>query len=181
MIKKPYLIAILFFIGVATYFAFSAKKESKENSSPISKVSSGNKTPLNQPVSGLNPAHGEPGHRCDLKVGDPLPSAGGTPALQAPSFKPAGVTAPASTNPTITPAKNNLKINPAHGQPGHRCDVKTGDPFPEPGQVAVQPAPAKQNVIVALKASPANAKLNPAHGQPGHRCDIQAGAPLPGN
>jgi hypothetical protein len=49
-----------------------------------------------------NPPHGQPGHRCDIPVGDPLPVA---------------------TN-------SNVKLNPPHGQPGHRCDIAVGSPLP---------------------------------------------------
>ncbi|WP_340110967.1 hypothetical protein [Maribellus mangrovi] len=49
-----------------------------------------------------NPPHGQPGHRCDIPVGDPL-------------------SATASTN---------VKLNPPHGQPGHRCDIPVGSPLP---------------------------------------------------
>ena len=50
----------------------------------------------------INPPHGQPGHRCDIPVGDPLP---------------------ATTNSTVM-------INPPHGEPGHRCDIPVGDPLP---------------------------------------------------
>lgn len=63
-----------------------------------------------------------------------------------------------------TPEKsleNEVALNPAHGQPGHRCDIAVGQPLNS------QPKP--QN----------NAKVNPPHGQPGHRCDLAVGAPLP--
>ena len=57
--------------------------------------------PINSTLT-LNPPHGQPGHRCDIAVGDPLPSA----------------------------SLSNIKINPPHGQPGHRCDIAVGDPLP---------------------------------------------------
>ncbi|WP_297097505.1 hypothetical protein [uncultured Draconibacterium sp.] len=50
----------------------------------------------------VNPPHGQPGHRCDIPVGDPLPVA----------------------------ANNSVKLNPPHGQPGHRCDIAVGSPLP---------------------------------------------------
>ncbi len=72
----------------------------------------------------LNPAHGMPGHRCDLKVGEPLnskllPSTINPPLQQAPIINPA----PASSTGT-SGAKN-----PAHGMPGHRCDIAVGAPL----------------------------------------------------
>ena len=50
----------------------------------------------------VNPPHGQPGHRCDIPVGDPLPVA----------------------------VNNSVKLNPPHGQPGHRCDIAVGSPLP---------------------------------------------------
>lgn len=52
----------------------------------------------------INPPHGQPGHRCDIPVGSPLPVA------QA-----------------AAPAQ---RLNPPHGQPGHRCDIPVGSPLP---------------------------------------------------
>lgn len=81
---------------------------------------------------GMNPAHGQPGHRCDIAVGAPLNSkpAATTPAttqpvsLQAPAAPvTTTTTAPAATT-TVAPG-----MNPAHGQPGHRCDIAVGAPL----------------------------------------------------
>jgi hypothetical protein len=64
-----------------------------------------------QPADGLNPPHGQPGHRCDITVGQPLNS------------KP----------PAATPVTNTVAVapgmNPPHGQPGHRCDIAVGQPL----------------------------------------------------
>lgn len=78
----------------------------------------------------LNPPHGQPFHRCEIPVGAPIDSQPGqNPAQQAqpqqglemfnisPSEKPAQATGPKPT------------LNPAHGQPHHRCDIKVGDPL----------------------------------------------------
>ncbi|QNJ97428.1 hypothetical protein [Constantimarinum furrinae] len=66
----------------------------------------------------LNPAHGQPGHRCDLPVGAPLT---GTPVINSQQTP--------VLNSGSTPATGDLKVNPPHGQPGHRCDIKVGDPL----------------------------------------------------
>jgi uncharacterized protein YvpB len=95
-------------------------------------------------ANGLNPPHGYPGHRCDLKVGEPL-----------------------NLKPEIKTAKQEL--NPAHGQPGHRCDIAVGAPLNSKPAINT----AQNSAVPALKNG-----LNPAHGQPGHRCDIAVGAPL---
>jgi hypothetical protein len=73
-------------------------------------------------TAGLNPAHGQPGHRCDIEVGAPLNSAPKTQQVQQ--------TAPPSAVPT-TPAPTNgsVKLNPAHGQPGHDCAIPVGQPL----------------------------------------------------
>ncbi|MFT3979293.1 MAG: hypothetical protein QM687_02410 [Ferruginibacter sp.] len=73
--------------------------------------------------AGLNPAHGQPGHRCDIAVGAPLNSApAAQPAVQA---TPSVQTTPAATAPVITGAG----LNPAHGQPGHDCSIPVGAPL----------------------------------------------------
>lgn len=100
---------------------------------------------------GMNPPHGQPGHRCDIAVGAPLnskPTATGN--TQAMKFTPPAttgqtqnITAPSGTPallqpnteaPKAVPQKTaegwQGKANPAHGQEGHRCDVKVGDPLP---------------------------------------------------
>ncbi len=72
----------------------------------------------------VNPAHGQPGHDCNIPVGAPLNS--------APAAKPAApfVTQPAAT--TIQPQqqpKGTVRLNPAHGQPGHDCNIPVGQPL----------------------------------------------------
>lgn len=112
-------------------------------------------------ASTTNPAHGQPGHRCDIAVGAPIPSA----------------------NPPVAAAP---KLNPKHGEPGHRCDIAVGAPLTAAaGQpaatTAVAPTSSPANVVSTQAATPAESgtvKLNPKHGEPGHRCDIAVGAPL---
>jgi hypothetical protein len=82
-----------------------------------------------QPVTaGLNPAHGQPGHRCEIAVGAPLssaPAAGSTPQQVVQNPKPVTM----STVPSKAPAGGTARINPAHGQPGHDCAVPVGQPL----------------------------------------------------
>lgn len=93
-----------------------------------------------QPVAatapGMNPPHGQPGHRCDIAVGAPLNS----PPAQKPAATPAAVTAqkpaPAASNSTMIPSNTGgnavaAGINPPHGMPGHRCDIAVGQPLPK--------------------------------------------------
>ena len=152
---------------------------------------------------GMNPAHGQPGHRCDIAVGAPLNSAPTqgqtttTQPAQTVQVKPGQQNVVTTT--TVTPAKVAKGMNPAHGQPGHRCDIPVGAPLNSPA-AAKQPVaantaqsgttsqtftvtpPATDNAVPALlsteTATVADGK-NPAHGKPGHRCDIAVGAPLP--
>lgn len=84
-------------------------------------------------------------------------------------------------------------MNPAHGQPGHRCDIAVGEPLnsPAPANLSKPAAPqvitqqsqpisaSSQTPLPAAVATPTAAGMNPPHGQTNHRCDIAVGAPLP--
>lgn len=72
----------------------------------------------------LNPAHGAPGHDCAVAVGAPLSSKAKTQKAITPA--PQQVTTPAEMPKE---AKNNVKINPAHGEAGHKCEVAVGAPL----------------------------------------------------
>ena len=74
---------------------------------------------------------------------------------------------PTSNDGIKLPSANTASkdgLNPAHGLPGHRCDLPVGAPLT---------VTAEQKV-----AAPAKPKTNPQHGMPGHRCDLAVGAPL---
>jgi hypothetical protein len=155
-------------------------------------------------TKGLNPAHGQPGHRCDIAVGAPLNSAPAPQQVQATTTQ-TGQTVQVNPNQknvvttTTSPVKTAKGMNPSHGQPGHRCDIPVGAPLnspvakttatastPQSGTVTenftVTPPPAS-NPVPALLSTETNKTvadgINPAHGQPGHRCDVAVGAPLP--
>lgn len=105
---------------------------------------------------------------------------------------------PMTTPPAVTPAGPVAKLNPPHGQPGHRCDIEVGQPLPAGGGPAAgsttiaAPPPVQTQVPVMQNPQPvmatpppanllpntAKGPVNPPHGQPGHRCDIAVGAPL---
>ncbi len=162
-----------------------------------------------QAGSKLNPAHGQPGHNCAIAVGAPL---NGAPQTSSPVTAPLQKTAPV-TQTTVAPAaavKTAPGMNPAHGQPGHRCDISVGAPLnskPAPAAVSATTttAPAATTALPATNTTatptaitnpsplkPATTlsevfpdvtkksteKLNPAHGQPGHDCKIAVGQPL---
>lgn len=91
-----------------------------------------------------------------------------------------------------TNATNDVVLNPPHGQPGHRCDIRVGDPLPQGSSVSTnspviqaQPQSNQSPVIKSTGNVPVNGastttsgNVNPPHGQPGHRCEIPVGAPL---
>jgi len=72
----------------------------------------------------LNPKHGIAGHRCDIAVGAPLNS----PLQQAEQIAPATQILPARPKP-FTNSSGTVKLNPAHGQPGHDCAIQVGQPL----------------------------------------------------
>ena len=93
---------------------------------------------------------------------------------------------------TSNAAKSNVRLNPAHGQPGHDCAIAVGAPLKS--SAAAKPAPVKTVEIstpteeTKIVTEPAmdfgsnfdkKTKINPAHGQPGHDCAVAVGARLP--
>jgi hypothetical protein len=138
---------------------------------------------------GMNPPHGQPGHRCDIPVGQPLNSA----PTQAPQQGTQNVTVNANQGQTIQIDPNSLKqvnnnkpvktapgMNPPHGEPGHRCDIPVGQPLNSKPAAASQPTQTiAQNTPVATPA-PTGPKpdLNPPHGEPWHDCAKKVGDPL---
>ena len=92
-----------------------------------------------------------------------------------------------NNNATTTAAATGL--NPAHGQPGHRCEIPVGAPLNTPAtasnpQKAVTPAPTvtttpNPSAPTTVELAPTAEGMNPPHGQANHRCDIAVGAPLP--
>lgn len=117
----------------------------------------------------LNPAHGQPGHRCDIPDGAPLPVDASAPQPQ-PQSQPQPVTISTPVQQTASVAKG---MNPEHGKPGHRCDIAVGAPLE---------SKASSTPVVTPVSAPAKVAsgMNPAHGEPGHRCDLAVGAPLSG-
>ena len=155
----------------------------------------------------LNPPHGQPGHRCDIPVGAPLPNDGNVVAQAQSQAHPVSqgdampvvsggmpqqivqVQQPQTQQSYVGP--KGEKLNPPHGQPGHRCDIPVGAPLNS--KPAAQPAAPQQQVTqqqIVIDPQQAqqhtgttepgfSGKPNPPHGQPGHRCDIAVGAILP--
>ncbi|KQR95408.1 hypothetical protein ASG01_06060 [Chryseobacterium sp. Leaf180] len=147
-------------------------------------------------AQGMNPPHGQPGHRCDIPVGQPLN--GAVPQPQTADTQ--NMTVPANNAVQIDPnsvspgkiavdqsgkqIKTAPGMNPPHGQPGHRCDIPVGQPLnSKPAAAATQtvqpaanPQPAQPQQAVANTGP--KPKTNPAHGEPWHDCAKQVGAPL---
>ena len=91
-----------------------------------------------QTTAGLNPPHGQPGHRCEIPVGAPLNS---QPTTNQPQVTPQTAPQVVNQKPAEQPQMkintntgsatiSGAKINPPHGQEGHRCDVAVGAPLP---------------------------------------------------
>jgi len=139
-IIAPFVI-LLIFTGIGCLNDSKSKVQKTEPASTIvaplisdtnankTQTSSSTTTPLTitpKPVStaALNPAHGQPGHRCDIEVGAPLDSKPIQTTIQTqPAVK------PTTTVPLSIPAATGTGLNPAHGQPGHRCDIAVGAPL----------------------------------------------------
>lgn len=92
-------------------------------------------------LPGMNPPHGQAGHRCDIAVGAPLSSPPGkaaTPPAQPTTITPTQTTttttpaAPAILNTPAAPATPTAPgMNPPHGQEGHLCSIAVGAPLPK--------------------------------------------------
>lgn len=178
-----------------------AKDTTKAAAPVVQQTPATNPNTVLSDTKGINPAHGQPGHRCDIAVGAPLNSAP-TQQVQATQGQTVQVN-PTQQNvvtTTTAPVKTAKGMNPPHGQPGHRCDIPVGAPLNSPaakttttttdasqsGSVTqnftVSPPPANAVPALLSTESADNAVadgINPAHGKPGHRCDIAVGAPLP--
>lgn len=91
---------------------------------------------------------------------------------------------PQQQNTTEQATTTSTGMNPAHGQPGHRCDIQVGAPLNSPvpataqQTTAIAPNPAP-SATAQTEITPTAEGMNPPHGQTNHRCDIAVGAPLP--
>ena len=73
-----------------------------------------------------------------------------------------------------------VKVNPQHGLPGHRCDLPVGAPLTASAGSTPTPTPTSQ--LPSTSVSPIRVdqtpSVNPAHGELGHDCAVPVGAPL---
>ena len=156
-----------------------------------SNVASAANTQANANSGALNPAHGAPGHRCDIAVGAPLNSPAAqtatAPVTQQVTTQQVTAQQPTTTSATPTVNEKGQKLNPAHGMPGHKCEIAVGAPLDSKPTQNPSPAPQASATTTPVKATTAAAtpmfnekgqRLNPEHGKPGHKCEIAVGAPL---
>ncbi|MNK29974.1 hypothetical protein D3C87_483800 [compost metagenome] len=82
-------------------------------------------------ASGLltNPAHGQPGHDCAIPVGAPLKQNVSQQPAAAPVVTTQSAPQPAVQQPVAQQPSSAQKLNPAHGQPGHKCEIPVGAPL----------------------------------------------------
>jgi hypothetical protein len=114
----------------------------------------------------LNPAHGQPFHRCDIAVGAPLDSPANTAQTAPPAPQAEG---PKSFFKTVQ-SQQQADPKPAMNAAPSQAPVQTTQ------TTTTQSTPAQ---TAAAEANTPRPKNNPAHGQPHHRCEIKVGDPLP--
>lgn len=117
--------------------------------------------PTQVTAPGMNPPHGQPGHRCDIAVGAPLNSPKGntTPTqVAAPTTQaPATIKAPTTTAPGM---------NPPHGQPGHRCDIAVGAPLNSQPTTITQTGKQAPVTVQPVKDNGAKQNITPVQIEP---------------
>ena len=116
-IRKITVLLIVLTLGATSSCKEEPKKieSTTDTSTSVTPKLSEDNSSVSKGDIALNPAHGQPGHRCDIPVGARLDSV------------PAKSNNTQSGSPVIN--SGDIKLNPAHGQPGHRCDIKVGDPL----------------------------------------------------
>lgn len=88
-------------------------------------------------ADGINPPHGQPGHRCEIAVGAPLNSSPDNAKQAAPTSINNVTPVPASTPKQTMVPSNTVSnatpagMNPPHGQEGHICSIGVGEPLPK--------------------------------------------------
>ena len=115
-------------------------------------------------AKGMNPSHGQPGHRCDIPVGAPLnsPASTNSSTPQVVSNSSQSVTTTA-----MNTAKTPKGMNPPHGQPGHRCDIPVGAPLNSPVAAAKPATPqGAPNYIVSPPTTTETPALTPTENTP---------------
>ncbi|QXU41633.1 hypothetical protein [Pedobacter sp. D749] len=169
----------IFYLSMLAIFCACNSSEKKESAQAVIPTPTGLQglqksnvaQPAQQTKSNLifNPPHGEAGHTCALAVGAPLNPTAKVQPQQNKNPQPTPAPAAAVVN------TSGKKLNPKHGEPGHRCDIAVGAPLDSrPTQVVTTTQPA----VTQVSGVKGGKGLNPPHGQPNHRCDLAIGAPL---
>jgi hypothetical protein len=170
----------IFYLSMLAILCACNASEKKESAQAVIPTPTGlqglQKSNVAQPVAQntknnliFNPPHGEAGHTCALAVGAPLNPTASVQPQRNTNPKPEAASATAVVNPS------GKKLNPKHGEPGHRCDIAIGAPLDsKPTQVVTTTQPA----VTQVSGVKIGKGLNPPHGQPNHRCDLAVGAPL---
>ena len=118
----------------ASKIADNVELHSEVSPDEIAAVTVNNSSSSARPA--LNPEHGQPYHRCEIPVGAPIDSAPQQNSASqqnttgnsfntnpiSPSLAPS---APAAVQAT----GSKPALNPAHGEPHHRCDIEVGAPL----------------------------------------------------
>jgi len=141
----------LFIAGTFLFGMISCNENNKEESDIVTEgvISKEEDSSADAKVA-LNPPHGQPGHVCEIPVGQPLP-----------------------INSKVS--NRGQRLNPPHGQPGHVCEIPIGQPLPNESPNGTVPI----NVNLQTPLMKNHQRLNPPHGQPGHICEIPVGQPFP--
>lgn len=108
---------------------------------------------------GMNPPHGQPGHRCDISVGAPLNSKP-APATTQPTTVSTTPQQPQVTMKEVpTATKTAPGMNPPHGEPGHKCEIAVGAPL-NSKLAAVNTTPATISAPPLLSAPKSDSSKN---------------------
>jgi hypothetical protein len=98
------------------------QKPAASNSAPTTSQANSNS-------GALNPAHGQPGHSCAIPVGAPLNSAPAQTSTTQQVVTTQPTTKVTQQSPTPSVNEKGQKLNPAHGMPGHSCEIPVGAPL----------------------------------------------------
>ncbi|MGB7842346.1 MAG: hypothetical protein WBL21_06115 [Salinimicrobium sp.] len=89
----------------------------------------------------------------------------------------------AVAEPAATPTEerqvtaDSVKINPAHGLPGHTCELPVGAPL-NSATAKATPVKKQPSTSVSPIRIDQRPELNPPHGEPYHDCSIPVGGKL---
>lgn len=103
-------------LALGLSLATSCKDKEKETAPAASQMETQTKAKVKPDSLKVNPAHGLPGHRCDLPVGAPLNGTAPTTTVNTPQ------------STTVSPIRidQTPDINPPHGEPYHDCSIPVG-------------------------------------------------------